>query len=268
MNPKILFRKSFTDDDEFSVAKKYFDVIESRCLIKKDDLIICRYSFLPFADEMARDISLVGANLINTIDQHAYIANIFSWYNDLKDFTPKTWTLEEFMQDTYNGPVVLKGQTNSKKSQWKTHMFCENKHKVIGVYSNLCDDSLISQQKICVRKFEQLITYGRAINAIPITKEFRLFVLNGKIIGRGYYWSNQPEIIEEFNPNSYEIPQSWLDKVISMVSKKISFFVIDCAQKTDGDWILIELNDGTMSGLSTIDPDQLYYNMKQVMLGE
>lgn len=36
---------------------------------------------------------------------------------------------------------------------------------------------------------------------------------------------------------------------------------MDIAQKEDGGWVVVELNDGSMSGLSCIDPDELYNNL-------
>ena len=40
-----------------------------------------------------------------------------------------------------------------------------------------------------------------------------------------------------------------------------NFFVIDIAQKEDGDWIIIEVNDGQQSGLSENSADILYQNL-------
>jgi ATP-grasp domain, R2K clade family 3 len=39
---------------------------------------------------------------------------------------------------------------------------------------------------------------------------------------------------------------------------KAPFVVADVALTTAGDWILIELNDGQMSGLSDTDANELY----------
>lgn len=51
MNYKILFRASLAEEDELTSAKKYFDIIDSRCKIKENDFIIPRYSLLPYAKE-------------------------------------------------------------------------------------------------------------------------------------------------------------------------------------------------------------------------
>jgi len=43
------------------------------------------------------------------------------------------------------------------------------------------------------------------------------------------------------------------------------YFVVDVAETDSGDWILIELNDGTMSGISENNPDVLYCNLAAVL---
>jgi hypothetical protein len=47
------------------------------------------------------------------------------------------------------------------------------------------------------------------------------------------------------------------------LSEPPTYYVIDVAKTAAGKWILIELNDGQMSGLSDNDPDVLYSNLKK-----
>ena len=264
MSTKILFRTSLAEEDELSIAKKYFDVIESRSFVRPGDNIICRYSSLPYYDELEKDVLNMGGTLINSYNEHKFIADLRNWYYLLSDFTPKTWfSLAEAINDPYEGPYVLKGATNSRKSLWLSHMFAENKEEMRKVYLRLMDDALIGDQGVYIRQFEKFKTYGTAINGMPVAKEFRLFVLDGKIIAKGYYWSNHPELIEQHRPDANEIPRSFLNEVMCRVSGSIRFWVMDVAQREDGEWKIIELNDGTMSGLSCIDHDEFYRSLKK-----
>jgi hypothetical protein len=265
---KILFRSTLAEEDELSIAKKYFDVIESRSLIKSGDNIICRYSSLPYYDELEKDVLNLGGTLLNSYNDHKFVADLRNWYYLLSDLTPKTWfSLAETISDPYEGPYVLKGATNSKKSLWLSHMFAWNKDQMRRVYFALMNDTLIAEQGVYIRQYEKFKTYGTAINGMPVTKEFRLFILDGKIIAKGYYWSNHPELIEQYRPDANEIPQSFLDEVMCRVSGSIRFWVLDVAQKEDGHWRIIELNDGTMAGLSCIDADEFYKNLKEHLNG-
>lgn len=43
-----------------------------------------------------------------------------------------------------------------------------------------------------------------------------------------------------------------------IVSQNTNFYVVDIAETKFGEWIVIELNDGQMSGLSDIDAAWFY----------
>ena len=265
MNSKILFRKNLAEEGEFDAAVAAIgkeSVIESRSLIKPGDTVVCRYSALPYYEELERDVSILGGSLINSRLQHNYVANFWNWYEDLEEFTPKSYgSLQDL--SSVDGPFVLKGCTNSRKHRWNTHMFAKSYVDAVSVSCNLMDDPFIGEQGIVFRKYEKLASYGVGINNLPISKEFRLFVFNGEVIAKGFYWANQPEIIEQYNPNADEIPINFIDAIINRVGNKINFYVIDIAQKASGEWIVIELNDGQMSGLSCIDPIEFYKTLRK-----
>jgi hypothetical protein len=50
-----------------------------------------------------------------------------------------------------------------------------------------------------------------------------------------------------------------------LLAPHIPFGVVDVAQARDGRWIVIETNDGQMSGLSCVNPDELYDNMARAL---
>jgi hypothetical protein len=143
-------------------------------------------------------------------------------------------------------------------------MFAKNKTEAIQVHSRLCSDSLISEQKIYIREYVPLVTYFEGIGGLPITKEFRFFVYKNKVVSSGFYWQNYADEFESV-PSPAEVPSAFLDKVISIVSPNINFFVVDIAQTQSWEWIVIELNSGCQSGLSCIDPEDLYSNLAKVI---
>lgn len=126
MKPVILFRKYREVEEEFNIASKYITCYESRVDIQPNDLVIGRYSVLPYYQELERDVEKLGAKLINSYKQHRYVADINNWYGDLIDFTPKTWMRPADVPHNEKGSFVLKGETNSKKFLWHTHMFAKD----------------------------------------------------------------------------------------------------------------------------------------------
>lgn len=261
--PVVLLRHLPNEDHrELTAIERNLYIVESRMDIRPDMLVIGRYSVLPFYEEQERDIKMAGARLINSYQQHQYIAHLMNWYRDLEGFTPRSWSsLEECPID---GPFVLKGATNSRKFQWDTHMFAKTRREAAEVCVELQNDSLIGFQDIIIREYVPLKAYMTAIHGLPITKEFRFFVAYGQILSGGYYWSSHVEDLEEV-PSPFEVPREFLQKVIYRIGDKADFYAIDVAQTESGDWIVVELNDGQMSGLSENDPEILYKNLTTVL---
>jgi ATP-grasp domain-containing protein len=259
---KIYYRRGLMEEEELTAAEQYFPCVSLLTDIEPGDQVIYRYSLFPFPKDQENEILNVGAKPINSFNQHLYVADLQNWVMDLAELTPITWDRLELLPET--GPFVLKGETNSRKSNWKQQMFAETKTDAIRVHSELLDDSLIGQQKIYIRQYVPLHTYMTGLNGLPITKEFRFFVLYGQILCGEFYWQNYVDelpIVPEVN----EVPLEFLQQVIKIVSPHINFFVVDVAQTQKGDWIVIELNDGSCSGLSCINPQVLYSRLKEVL---
>lgn len=260
-------RRLHEDEEEIATAKKYFDVVEQRSQIPYNRIVVGRYAVLPFYKELELDLP-PSCKLINSYEQHKYVADLNNWYADLKDLTPKTWfSLMDFKTDWNkqdSDSYVLKGLTNSRKFLWGTHMFASTIKDVDDVYCRLMDDTMISEQGICIRQFIPFKNYGKDMQKMPVTKEFRVFILNGQILSKGFYWSNHIDDIEE-KPSADEIPEEFLQDIIQKTKGKVNFFTVDVAQDINDKWWVVELNDGQMAGLSCIDLDEFYSNMKRIL---
>jgi hypothetical protein len=270
-NLVCLYRAASMPEEELVAAKKHFRCIENRSKVRKGDLVVGRYSVLPWYNELYQDIQNEGGQLINEPRQHHWIADM-DWAFDgtLDEITFPTWrSMVEVPRD--QGPFVLKGKTNSKKQQWATHMFARNWDEAQEVESKLMQDGLIGDQGVVIRKFVPLVTYFEAIGGMPITKEFRVFVYKNRVLSIGYYW-HAFEGDFAFHvatvPSDTEVPEGFLSEVLYRIDKfgpAPSFYVVDVAQAQDGRWWVVELNDAQMSGLSANDPETLYRNLAEAM---
>lgn len=268
MNTVILYRNDINWKAESEIAQKYFPAVVSRCQCKKGDLVIPRFSGVPFYKELEFDLSVLGAKLINSYNQHQYIADLGNWYYDLAEFTPDTYTDLHHIPE--NIPVVLKGETNSKKFFWNEMMFAKNKKEAIEVYGRLIRDSELQYQKIYIRKYIELEKLCDGLSGLPITREYRFFIYKDTVLSGGFYWSCHVEDLLDagvyINPD--EVPMDFLNKIISKIRnteicEPPDFFVLDVAKTKSGEWILVEVNDSSMSGLSENDPDIMYSNLKK-----
>lgn len=264
--PCILYRESVGGPEEVRHAEDYFRVYRTRCQVPCNSIVFGRYSVLPFYRELEEDLAHSNSQLINSYNQHLYVADLKNWYQDLHDITPKTYfSLEEFKRSVSPDDPrswVLKGETNSAKHAWWTHMFAPTAADVDKVYSNLSKDSLIGTQDIYIREYEPLVQLGTKVDGRPVTQEYRFFCLYGVIVVDGFYWSEDFDEVRDNHPAplfaSPTLVRFVKDTVLPRIYDKVNFVVVDVGITQDGRPRVIELNDGQMSGLSMCDPGEFY----------
>lgn len=263
MNSQIYFRYDQNTKEEFEICSKYFKTVSQRTeLDNQIKNVICRYSALPFNKELENDLKNIGCKPINSSIEHSYIADM-GWIYDLEDLTFPTWTTLSDVPD--NTPIILKGKTNSRKFEWNTKMFAKNKQEAINIMHELWHDPLIGPQGLVFRKYIPLLTYEVGINGLPMTNEWRCFFYKNKLIDFGYYWStlNDMSVINqsEFEKEGLIIAK----KAAEIICENTNFFVLDIAQDINNKWWIVEVNDGQMSGLSTIPIQRFYKNLYEIL---
>lgn len=255
-SPVIYFRASLAEQEELDAAREHFRVIEQRTHVKPGELVIPRYSALPYNRELCTDITELGATPINSYREHCYVADLRNWYYDLGGLTPRTWfALDQIPRD--GGPFVLKGACNSRKHLWSTHMFAQDWQAARDVYLRLAEDTTIGVQAIYIREYVPLNKLAQGLNGLPIGEEYRFFCLEGDIVASGFYWSGHVDELDRAYKSDV-VPQEFIRKVINIVSPHVRFFVFDVARTAEGNWLVVELNDGCQSGLSEINPREFY----------
>jgi hypothetical protein len=267
MRPVILYRKGVdpsADKVELEAIKKAGILYaHQRTDILNDDLVIGRYSVLPFYKELEEDIRNQGAQLINSFRQHQFIADMREWCAVLEGYTPMLYTR---LQDCpENGFLVVKGQTNSKKFQWDTHMLARGRSGAVEIYGKLKEDSLFDDQEIYARPYMPLKRFMTAFNGLPITNDYRYFVCDGQILTGAYYWASHFDEVKDQVLEANKPPKAFLEKVIDKIGFNAYFYALDVAESEAGTWIVVEINDGQMSGLSCNDPLTLYTELAKVL---
>lgn len=264
-HPCVLYRPGYDDPAEADDIRRFFPHVPLRSQVPRNSLVVGRYSVLPFYDELALDLDARGCRLINSPAQHHYLADIGNWYRDLQGMTPETWTELAAVPDEAF-PCVLKGQTNSKKWHWTTHMFAETPSDAARIEETLRRDGLLCDQRVYFRRYVPLdhVCDSVLTDGPPVSREFRFFVCDGKVLSGGFYWSG---CLDEGvrAPDPKDVPLQLLGRAIEVVGANARFYTLDVARTAAGDWIVIELNDGQMSGLSDNDPAVLYRNLKEVL---
>ncbi len=265
MTTSLLFRKDNLNADEFEVARHYFPT-ESLRSKSPPGLVIGRYSVLPHYRELELDLQSVGARLINSYEEHLYVANA----DYLQDVGEYPWAIPAYTErDIPNlpeGPYVVKGATNSRKYHWDTHMFAPSKRALLDVCGRLHQDGLIAGQRLVIRPYVELRSLERGLNGLNFAEEWRFFCLRSEVLCGGYYWSDADEAESH---NRWMPPELWelAGKVSRVVGKRVNFFAVDVALTASGEAVLIEVNDGQMSGLGMVRADALYGGLRRALGG-
>lgn len=257
----VLFRPCYnfieaSVDEEYEICKQHLPTYKYRTEIPVGSIVFGRYSVLPYYRELEEELANLKCQLVNSHKQHLYIADMMNYYEDISQYTFETHTTWGHIE---SGQWVLKGRTNSRKHQWNTHMFADGRAELLDVAKRLLDDPFIGDQGLVVRKYIPLENLGEGINGLPVTNEHRLFFYKENLICHGFYWSEHPEVAKELDSEGLAFAQMIANKI----SQKTNFFVLDIAKTAEGEWIVVEVNDGQMSGLSDNDPEVLYRNLRR-----
>jgi len=256
MQPVLLFRVDRDSESELEAARRNWPVEHDRAACR-EQLVVGRYSVLPFYEALEQDLSQRGCRLINTHAQHCWIAN-FEYYALFRDVTPDSWSEAEF-NAAPDGAFVLKGRTNSFKHRWSELMFASSKEEALDKAAVLRERQVIAQQGLIFRRFVPLETFGHTSSGLPIANEWRFFFVGTRLISHGYYWTRfAPDAKPVLDPAGLALAH----ECAARAANHATFFVVDLARTAAGTWILIELNDGQTSGLAAIDADEFYRELR------
>lgn len=159
-------------------------------------------------------------------------------------------------------PVIIKDYVKSEKHDWDDACYVSNASdraqlmQKIQKLIELRGDEL--NEGIVVRKFVELCDLAiHSKSGMPLTEEYRLFFLHGKLVGIYDYW-------EEGTYRPQKPDMSMFERYAANVESH--FFTMDIARQKNGDMTIIELGDGQVSGLPpTIEADDFYGTMKTIL---
>ena len=161
----------------------------------------------------------------------------------------------ELLQPFGTAPLVLKDYVKSRKHEWKEACYISSAadrgsvERVVRRFLELVDDDL--NEGLVFREFvnfEPLAQHSKS--GMPLTKEFRLFFLDGQPVFWTEYW-------EEGDYAGIVPPVEPFTKIAAAVKSR--FFTMDIAKRLNGDWMIVELGNGQVAGLpENADVDGFY----------
>ncbi|UZO79659.1 ATP-grasp domain-containing protein [Aquimarina sp. ERC-38] len=206
--------------------------------------------------------------LINSPAEYKHCHYLPESYNKIESKTPKSnWTRElnedsilKLTSEFGDSSIIVKDYVKSEKHNWEEACFipdASNSDKVKSIVSKFIElrgDSL--NEGLVFRQFEELEYLAEhSKSGMPLTKEFRIFFANKKIVKVFDYWDE----------GDYGETKPELDNFIEIAQKiDSSFFTMDVAKKKNGEWIIMELGDGQVAGLpDNADKNEFYNRLKE-----
>lgn len=209
--------------------------------------------------------------LINSPIEYKHCHYLPESYKKIDTHTPKSnWTTDlsyntilRLVEEFKTNPIIVKDFVKSEKHNWEDACFipnASNSDNVISIvdrFLELRGNDL--NAGLVFRQFEELeFLTKHSKSGMPLTKEFRIFFVNKKIVKVFDYWDEG--IYGEIKPE--------LD-ILKKIAQSIesNFFTMDVAKKKNGDWIIMELGDGQVAGLpDNANRNDFYKKLQNITL--
>jgi hypothetical protein len=180
------------------------------------------------------------------------------WIKTTGDVSPDE--IMELLRPFGSAPVVVKDFVKSRKHEWAEACFIPSAsdrawvERVVRRFLVLQGDDL--SEGLVFREFIEFEPLGRhPKSGMPLTKEFRLFFLDGQPIFWTPYW-------DEGDYAGLTPPVERFAAVAGSVRSR--FFTMDVAQRRGGGWMIVELGDAQVAGLPDhADVDGFYKALRE-----
>ena len=206
--------------------------------------------------------------LVNSPEEYNYCHLLPKWYDNIFPEIPKSyWTENNSIEEAseilkkIKKDAIIKDYVKSRKHEWKDaffipfHQSMECKRNIIENFVRRQGESLVGG--IVFREFVSLNSLGlHPKSMMPISEEYRIVILFGKIISISAYWLPKEKINRKKIEN---FVVKYIDKI------KSNFFTIDLGVLENNDFIIIELGDGQVSGLQEEKVENYYRNIDNLL---
>ena len=212
--------------------------------------------------------------LINSPEEYEHCYYLPRSYELIKDKTPLSVVypqstlpddikLSELLSPFKNNAIIIKDFVKSQKHYWNEACFIPDASdlmhvkKVVNTFLEKQGDNF--QGGLVFREFVELAPVGvHPKSQMPLTAEYRIFVLNKKPITCTEYW------IEVDYDNDERVNLENFEETFAQV--RSNFFTVDIAKMKNGEWIIMELGDGQVAEyLGEVGLDQFYEALSKVV---
>ncbi len=213
-----------------------------------------------------------GIALINTPEEYRHCHHLPESFHMIASRTPPSvWVpcgpegvdIEKVVEAARrfgDRPVIVKDYVKSRKHEWDDACFVPSAadekrlRSVVSTFLERQGDLLVGG--VVLREFIDLQSVGsHPKSGMPLTREHRVFVLDGEPLVTGRYWSDA-------DYGDDDVPLGEFAGIMKAVRSR--FFTMDLAMGRDRNWRIIELGDGQVAGLlDTIETALFFQRLRE-----
>jgi len=213
--------------------------------------------------DAARTKNLV---LLNSPEQHRTVQEFDFAYPFLEGLTPRSLTVHSREEALARGeeigfPLFVKGAIQSRKSRGWCACVADNPSELSDLVTGLLDLEMRSRGRVILRELVRL-RHSRSHGDFPLGREFRVFLLDGEVLARGFYWLHEEPLAHLSAQEAREVESLAVQAARRLPARSVS---LDIGQTEDSHWIVIESGEPGFSGLSQIAPLTWWSRLREVL---
>ncbi len=169
-------------------------------------------------------------------------------------FIQEYGSLFENVLKKFDFPLFIRTDEMARKRDWENTCYVKNKSKFYPNLKNLVTDNLRCGEKcraILIREFIPLEHLFVKFTSIPVSKERRYFIKDGKILCHHAYWNriafensltkDEELQLKEINKESEEEIKELSTMALKVAKVMKGSWSIDFAKSDSGKWFLIDM---------------------------
>ena len=218
---------------------------------------------------LVSELSDIGWKMLTSPEQYRRAHYLPMAYDAIREATPATvWTMDlpltraatqTLVSPFGDKPIIIKDFVKSRKHEWNEAFFMpsagdlDHVERVTSTFIERQGEDLAGG--VVYREFVPLASVGKhPLSGISLSLEYRAFVFQGKLLMSTPYWDDA-DYTEVSPPYEDYLP---------FVRDLSPFLSMDIAQTAEGDWIIVEVGDGQVSGLAdNVDVEEFYKRLAE-----
>jgi hypothetical protein len=225
---------------------------------------ICYSGYLPhWGSYFALDWQLrdKGFRPLNSRHDVKTAMDFENWYPRLRGLTAASVIVKEASDldaaAALGFPLFLKGPVKSRKEEGFEACLVRDEDALRAAFDAAKARS--RDERLVVRTLLPLKRSGEERNGFPVSREYRVYLYQGDILGYGYYWGGK---------DHFPLAASERQELLNLAQEAahrlaVPLVAVDVGQLDSGEWKLVEVGDPQFSGLAHMNRTTFWTRLRE-----